>query len=90
MSRRKASSADEDRAHRVPPQGPAVFPPSRTKNPPLIGGIRNLDDQPVCLRVRWPGATARAQTGVFEVIAPEVVRMSEKLPVRVTMRDPYA
>jgi len=89
MSGRKKRDGEEDLGYKVPAEGPAVFlAPKRSKPHALIPAI-SLDGRKIYLAVRWPGATARAQTGEEKKIEREIIYMGQKSRTGVTYPDPY-
>lgn len=87
MSGRKRLG-DEDRGHKVPAQGPEVFPPSTGKPQALLPVRDAQTDEPKLLRVRWPAGVPRDKKPWPP--EPEVIDLANRtLSKRPLMADPY-
>jgi hypothetical protein len=89
MSGRKKRVGEEDLGYKVPAEGPAVFQAPKRSRPHALIKVKPLPGHAEFITVRWPGATARAQTGEEKKIEREIIYMDGRPKVHVTYPDPY-
>ena len=78
---------DEHLGHRVPPEGPGVFPPT-THDLTLIP-VTSIDGRATYLKVHWPTQTRRPQTGQEMPIPREIITLPRPRSTRPLPEDPY-